>query len=191
MPTAQLRRFSNVDIFGKLNESDLRSLLSRYASHFEKRQINLQGPLDLERLAAVFLAPDEGPPESLVGALSLIEEMSSPSESEDLVDAVRGDPVLKEVIDLTGELTALDLAIKVYLAAPELLEREHAERFVETRKAFEYYSAERLLAASLLDLGRAIVELEDDLRAWFASKLKGEHVRVFAYPRGAEVYFVV
>lgn len=190
MPTNQLRRFSNVDVFGKLCESDLRALLSRYGSYFEKRQITLQGPLDLERLAAVFLAPDEGLPESLVNALSLIEEMSSPSESEDLVEAVRSDPALTAAIDLTGQLTALDLAIKVHLAAPELLEREHAERFVEIRKAFEYYSAERPVAAPV-DIGRPIAELESDLGEWFASKLKGEHVRVLAYQRSADVYFVV
>lgn len=191
MPQINLRRFSNVDLLAKLNDRELRTLLSRYAGYFEKRQIRLDGPLDLERLAAVFLAPDEGLPESLVNALYLIHEVSSPLESEELVDAVRRDPALKKAIDLTTELTPLDLALKVFLVAPDLLEREHAERYVETRKAFEYYLPEFAVPMTLTELDRAVVGLERDLGAWFASKLKGEHVRVFAYPREDEVYFVV
>src|SRR5579872_4249620 len=186
MPTINLRRFSNVDVLRKLNETDLRALISRYASHFEKRQIKLDGPLDLDRLAALFLPQDESLPEALVNALYLIHEMSSPSEFEDLVDAVRSDPVLREAIDLTAKLTPLDLAIKVHLVAPDVLEREHAERFVETRKSFEYYLPDRAPVASLGGLDRALPELEKDLSVWFASKLKGERVRIFTYPRGDE-----
>jgi hypothetical protein len=128
MPTIRPRRFSNVDLLAKLKESDLRSLLSRHAGYFERYQIRVEGPLDLERLASLLVAPNEEPPGALVDALFLIEEMSSASAFEELVKAVRRDSALSSSIDLEAELTPLDLAIRVYLAAPEVLEREHRRR---------------------------------------------------------------
>jgi hypothetical protein len=191
MATINLRRFANVETLRSLKENLLQALLSPHALYFEKRSVKLESPLDVDRLAAVFLAPDEGTPEALVNALYLIHEMSSPTALEELVDVVRRDPALRETIDLTSELTPLDLAIQVFLKAPALLEREHAERYVEQRKAFECYLPERQGVELAAVAANALSELEKELGAWFNAKLKGEHVRVFSYMRPDGVWFVV
>lgn len=192
MPEIRLRRFSNVDVLRSLRGDDLRSLLAPYASYFEKRQVNLEGPVDLGKLAAVFLAPEEDVPLGLVNALYLLDEMSTPCEFEALVDLVRRDAALRVAIDLSQELTPLDLAVRLYLVAPRVLEREHAERLVDTRKAFDSYlpvAAGGVVPAALAP--ETLVAIEKDLSRWFASKLKGEHVRLFAYARDDAIHFLV
>lgn len=100
----------------------------------------------------------------------------------------------KDRIGLDGEseLTPADVAVRVWLKAPDLLERLHAEQFVGERKSFEYYRSAKPPSGPFIPPSQAVTKaLEKDLGEWFASKKKGDVVRVFAYPKSGEVWFLI
>ena len=185
MAMFKLRRFASPGALAQIREEQLRALLAPHSEYFSKRGVRVEGPLDLDSLVAVFMSPDDETPEHLVNGLYLVHEMSTQRSMEALLHHVPA--------DLLGELkdpTPADLAIQVWLTAPQLLERVHAERFMGVRKRFEYFPVrgEKREIAITVDRVRA---LEGDLGQWFAEKEKGDLVRVFAYPREDAIWFLV
>lgn len=217
MATFNLRRFASPDALRNIQEENLRALLSRHASYFTKRGVQLNGAkadrvaeplapygnspapaaehdgLDYETLAGVLVTPDDDTPAALVDALYMIHEMATDEGMQVLLDA--NEKLLeKDRINFNGasDLTPADVAILVSLNAPELLERKHAEQFVGERKSFEYYLSNEAPTAAFKIPPRAKVEaLEQELGQWFASKKKGDVVRVFIYSKPDEVWFLV
>lgn len=196
MARFNLRCFSNPDSLKTIQEEHLFALLSPHAAYFEKRGVKLSGSqggnsLDYEKLAAVFLSPDDETP--LVDALYLIDEMSTQEGMDALLEAIEKTPS-KERISLDGssDHTPADVAVQVWLKAPNLLERKHAEQFVGERKSFEYYLSREMPRGefSLPDRNKTEA-LEKDLGQWFSSKKKGDQARVFIYPKPDGIWFLV
>ncbi|MCI0341372.1 MAG: hypothetical protein L0216_09535 [Planctomycetales bacterium] len=217
MATFNLRRFASPDALRNIQEENLRALLSRHASYFTKRGVELNGALpnrvaeplapygnspaaaaerdglDYEVLAGVLLAPDDDTPPALVDQLYMIHEMATDEGMQVLLDANDTLPE-KDRINFNGasDLSPADVAILVSLKAPEILERKHAEQFVGERKSFEYYLSSETPTGAFKSPLRAKVEaLEQELGQWFASKKKGDLVRVFVYAKPDEVWFLV
>ncbi len=185
MATFKLRRFASPEALAHIREEQLRALLSPHAPYFSKRGVHLDRALDLDALVGIFVSPDDETPEQLVNGLYLVHEMSTQRSMEVLLTHVPA--------ELLGELkepTPADVAIQVWLTAPQLLERVHAERFMGVRKRFEYFPVRGAKREMMRDVDR-LTALETDLGYWFAEKEKGEVVRVFAYPREDAVWFLV
>jgi hypothetical protein len=131
------------------------------------------------------MSPDDETPEHLVNGLYLVDEMATQRSMEDLLVHLPA-----TLVDELHDPTPADLAIHVWLKAPQILERVHAERFLGVRKRFEYFPAQ----GSKREVSRTaecIAALERDLGGWFAQKKKGDVVRVFSYPRDDALWFLV
>ena len=188
MATFNLRRFANPETLRTIDERHLRALLGPHASYLSSRGVHLEPerPLDHDALASVLLAPDDATPESLVSALYLVHETSTPGHMAALLEALPAG-----LLDAAPDATPADVAIQAWLRAPEVLERVHARRFAKVRRSFTHH----LAAGGGGDLGvpepEKLVALERDLGEWFALKKKGEQARVFAYAKNDGVWFVI
>ncbi|HZV00097.1 MAG TPA: hypothetical protein VFF73_25495 [Planctomycetota bacterium] len=185
MAMFKLRRFASPEALAHIREEQLRALLSPHAAYFSKRGVRLDGALDLDALVGIFMSPDDDTPEELVNGLYLVHEMSTQRSMEILLTHVPAD-----ILGGLEEPTPADVAIQVWLTAPQLLERVHAERFMGIRKRFEYFPVRGPKRELLRTLDRTAA-LESDLSVWFSEKEKGELVRVFAYPREDAIWFLV
>jgi hypothetical protein len=217
MATFNLRRFASPDALKNIQEENLLELLSRHASYFKKRGVELKGAkadrvaeplapyesnptraagkdgLDYEALASILMSPDDDTPQTLVDALYMIHEMATDEAMQVLLDAIRGlPPADRAAFDEAADLSPADLAIRVWLRAPELLERKHAEQVVGEKKSFEHYLSVEPPAGTFMAPTQAKLQaLEADLGPWFASKKKGNVARVFVYDKSEEIWFLV
>jgi hypothetical protein len=185
LATFKLRRFASPAALAHIREEQLRAFLAPHAPYFSKRGIRLDSVLDLDALVAIFMSPDDETPEQLVNGLYLVHEMSTPRYMEVLL--AKAPPAM---LDGLVDPTPTDVAIQVWLRAPHLLERVHAERFMGIRKRFEYFPLQEPKRELVLT-DESVTALEIDLGHWFAEKEKGDLVRVFAYPRPDAIWFLV
>ena len=107
--------------------------------YFRGRGVALpeDGALDYEQLVSVLMNPDDDVPAQMVDALYFVHEMADNDAMEQLLSAARTRGL---DLDLGDEPTAADVAVTVWLAAPDLLQELHAESYVMRPKSFEYYS---------------------------------------------------
>jgi hypothetical protein len=195
MATFNLRRFSEPEALKQIEERHIRRFLLQYDDYLGKRGMNLdhRRKLDYDRLVTVLIDPDDDMPVALVDALYMIHEMATEEAMEDLLDVLPDLPdEQRTAIETTPDLTAADLAVQVWLVAPHLLESKYELQFMENRRSFDYYLANEPPRESYVHpSGPTIHALEEDLGAWFASRKKGDVVRVFVFPKEDEVWFLV
>jgi hypothetical protein len=145
--------------------------------------------LDYDRLVLVLMEPDGKMPRRLVDALYLVDEMSSLSGMDALLEAAR-----ERGIDLGEDdaLSAADVAVHLWLLAPDLLERKHAERFVYRRRSFEHYQTNRFpLPGVGLPSAADLQVAEQALDDWFAQHNRGRATRLFTCAREDALWFLV
>lgn len=145
--------------------------------------------LNVERIAPLMLQPYPDSPYGLVDALTHIDEISTATGMETLIDEAR-----RRGIDLPldGPLAPADVAARVWLADPELLRRKHAEHVVLRRRSFECFLARQ--GASLVRPARLDESLrlfEEDVHAWFVDRGRGPGARVHVIEERDEVRLIV
>ncbi len=99
-------------------------------------------------------------------------ELSTPEGFDSLQDAIAG-----TAIDVAiGEHAAsADLALQVWMAEPEIIERIHAEQCFLRVRSFAYFKTQSLpLPAFALPSAATLVTLAAELDAWFAQKRRGK-----------------
>ena len=97
-------------------------------------------------------------------------------------------------LSLDGKLdpTAADVAVQVFLQDRQLLERKHAEQYLTRARVFEYFQTQaRPVPAFKQPSWVTLVALELDLDNWFEKKKRGRDSRVFVYPKGDSIWFLV
>jgi hypothetical protein len=130
MPAFRLRHFSDPQTLQGIAPSRLIRFLSPHREFFVSRGFELPAPdapesseLDYTKLAAIFMTPDATTPDELVHALFLVDEMSFPEATENLLEAAEKN---KLSIEDGDEHTAADIAIQVWLGDRTVLEQRHA-----------------------------------------------------------------
>jgi len=193
MASFRLKRFSNVAV---LKRVDAR-LLSKFLEPFQDflvAQRGLHWPagsdgFDYDALASILMSPDENTPDVLLDALFFVDEMSLPVFFDDLMEEAR-----LAGIDLGPDdrITPADLAVRVWLQDPDILECLHAERFLVKPRSFQSFPS---TAASLPDVqypAEAMLEaLQNDLNDWFDTHKRGRGTRVFPFVHEDGVWFLV
>ncbi|MDH5527834.1 MAG: hypothetical protein OEY97_11065 [Nitrospirota bacterium] len=194
MAIYNLRRFSRPDELKAIGPDHLLTLLEPYSDYFAERGVTLPpaGAADgvpYKDLAGVFMSPDTSTPSDLVDALYFIDEMATPEGMDQLLhEAEQND------IDLNGkpDPTPADVAVQVWLADRELLERKHAEQYLTKRRSFEYFQTDQspvpVFKTPSREKLKALAEAMDD---WFEQKKRGRDSRVFAYPKPDGIWFLV
>ena len=194
MATYNLRRFANAASLKAIGPQHLLEFLEPYRPYFENRDLTLptspaSDGLDYERLVYVLMSPGTDTPEALLDALFFVNEMSA----DECMDILLEEAETKG-LSLDGKLdpTAADVAVQVFLQDRQLLERKHAEQYLTRARVFEYFQTQaRPVPAFKQPSWVTLVALEYDLDDWFEKKKRGRDSRVFVYPKGDSIWFLV
>lgn len=193
MGTLNLQRFTRAETLRAISQNLLMKFLRPYNDFFLSRGVSLEchkdtGELDYRGLIKVFMNPDSDTPHGLAEALYFINEMATADGMDQLLDEAESCGI---IIDYHPDSTPEDVAIQIWLADREIVEKKHAEQFLHRPKSFEYFQSEGG-ARSIGKVSRNKLEaLEGDLDDYFEKKKRGRNSKVFFYPKGDEVWFLV
>jgi len=187
----KLRHFSSPSTLKAIHRPLLLEFLAPHRDFLAGRGLTLDdgGALDYDALASSLMSPDENTPDALLDALFFVDEMSLPAYFDDLMEEAR-----LAGVDLgpDGRLTPADLAVRVWLHDPDVLERLHAERFLVKPKSFQSFLSVSERLPDVQYQAKAMLEsLQDDLNDWFDTHKRGRGTRVFPFVREDGVWFLV
>ncbi len=191
MAKLNLKSFAQPDLLKKIQPANLLLLLEPFGLFLEMKGLVLptdsQEEMDPAALAAILAQPDEDMPGDLVEALHLIGNLGVDDRFDDLLVLAA-----KNGIDTDSEITALDLATRIWLKNPQALERKEHEEFFQKRKSFESFRAANPgPAIAVEDLPTDLAPLEAALDAYFQAKKRGVGCRVMRNDWAGEVRFLV
>ena len=194
MATYNLRRFAQPAVLKAIAPKRLQEFLGSYRTYFNGRGLPLPSPnasngLDHEQLVEVLMSPDADTPKDLVDALFFVNEMSTAKCMDLLLEEAETKGLS---LDGKPDPTAADVAVQVFLKDRRLLERKHAEQYLTRPRSFEYFQTEaRPVPAFKQPSRETLTALEHDLDEWFEEKKRGRGSRVFVYPKGDSIWFLV
>ncbi len=172
----------------------LLKFLEPHTPYFASRGLSLTSPngsngLDYERLVEVLMSPDTDTPKDLVDDLFFVHEMSTDEGMDLLLEVAQRNGIS---LDGNPDPTAADVAVLVFLQDRRLVERKYAERYLTRPRSFEYFQTEALpVPAFNQPSAQTLTALGHDLDGWFEKKKRGRGSRVFVYPKGESVWFLV
>ena len=142
-------------------------------------------------LAMLTLAPDRLPLE-LNEALHAIDDMATAEARARLLDAVQ---TTRLRLDLRQDSSDLDLAIQLWLRAPALFARKHAELQTSRFCNLQYFEAVRPVNRSgrfAVPDDKTLAVMTADIDAWYARRHKGiETTSIEVYPFEDAVLFLI
>lgn len=196
MGVYKLQRFSDPEALKKINPEHLLELLLPHASFFQDRGLKLpkrrEGEsIDYDKLVDIIASPDEEVPGGLIHALYFIHEMSTPDAMDELrVEARRHGIEISEA----SEVSPADLATQVWLKAPELVERKHAETKLPRKRTYCHYQSAVVPATgsrARKPLAKTLRALESYLGTWFKEHDRGDGCRIRASISNGEVWYLI
>jgi hypothetical protein len=193
MATFNPRKFSEPDRLKTITPERLVRFLAPFADYLTGRGFvlpaNPSEGMDFGTLAGILMRPDEKVPREMVDALFYVHEMATDEAMDDLLDAAAERGLM---LDHHPETTPADVAIQVWLAAPDLLQERHAEAFAVRQKSFTYFAGRDGGPRSFPGITRDQREvLENDLDDWFDEHKRGRGSRVFVFDYGRKVWILV
>ena len=194
MAALNFRKFSNPDLLRTIAPEQLAAFLDRWRDYLADRGLVLgattsRSDLDYERLAHILMEPDARTPKDMVDALYYVHETASEEDMDALLDLAEARHV---VIDHGPATTVADVAIEIWLVAPDLLRERHAESVAFRQQNFLYYGGAH-------GDQRALPKIDDDLRLriesalddWFDEHKRGRGCRIFLFPHGKKVWILI
>jgi hypothetical protein len=194
--TYNLRRFSQPDALKAIGHEHLIAFLNPHAKFLTKRGFMLppsghDDGLDYEGLANILMTPDSDIPNDLVDALYFVHEMATAEGMDELLKEVEHNGNSIQLAD-NPDPTPADVAIQVWLQDKDLLQRKHSEQYLTRRRSFTYFQTDKSPLPPFKEPTREILDaLQSDLDDWFEKKKRGRTSRVFVYPKGKEIWFLV
>ncbi len=177
-----------------------RELLGRFFDRFKDEMAETKIVLPTPELkddeyfkamSRVAMLPD-GLPDGLFEAVYAIEEMATDEGQERLEKAVEDGQV---DLKLDEKSSRGDIAMQVYLAAPEVLAQKNNELRLARLSSFEYFGSKEPVdrSDSFVTPTKAAIELVTaDLNEWFKNNNRGDQtVFVELYTIEAEFWFLV
>ena len=194
MASFTLRRFSKPGMLRRIDRKHLIAFLEPHAAYFSARGVVLppvqqEDGLDYNALSHVLLTPDNSTPDDLAEALFYVNEVCTPEGFDSIQDEIAGTDIDVEI----GENAApADLAIQVWMANREIIEKVHAEQSFMSVRSFEYVKTKaNPLPDFVLPSAETLAALEADLDEWFSKKRRGKYSKVFVYPKEGCTWFLV
>jgi len=187
-----LTRVTNPSVLRTLEPTRRDRLLRPHAPFFAAHGAALNDDptlLDVGAVTQALLARHDDTPFELVDALTHIDEMATEDGMARLESAVA-----KAALGLTGDpdRTPADLALEVWLLAPDLLRRQHAEHVILRRRSRHSYLPES--GASRIrpsDLTSAIATISERVSDWYRSKGRGDGAAVIPFEDADELRLVI
>jgi hypothetical protein len=135
--------------------------------------------IDYDNLVKVFMEPTPDMPPELMDGLHLVHEMGRPRRMDDMLEEAR---VHGLDLGLGEEATAEDVAVKLLLLDPRLLENLHNCHEVTRPRGFQYFSTDASPVPAFPDPTlEQLRTLEQRLDAFYVAWRRGTGTRVFAY----------
>jgi hypothetical protein len=147
------------------------------------------GPIDYERLVAIFMEPDRAMPPDLIHSASLVQELGN----DEAMDALLNDSRVRTIVeDLGDDPNPYDVALRVYLEDQELLQELHQMHQLDRPRSFTHFVTDRNPIPPFREpTDNQITALEAELAEWFRKHKRGRYARVWNYPRPDAVWFLV
>lgn len=193
MATLDLRWFASEGTLREINPRHLLRLLSPHATFLAIRGVVLpderSGVLpDYAALRHVLLNLDQTTPPALIDSLYYVKELATPDCMDALLDAAEARGVR---LESDAESTPIDVAIEVWLHDPALLQEKHAEGLLLKPRSYAFFKSR----AAGLDFqtpdSACLQRCEASLDEWFQKHRRGTGARIFCYPKGERVCFLV
>ena len=139
-----------------------------------------EGGVDYDGLARIFMEPTVDMPERLLDSVFLIHGMASPRGMEVLVDGAETHGL---DLGLKEEVTPADVAVRMWLLNPQLLEQLHNSHELARPRSFQYFSTDADPVPHFEGpSGGQIAAIEERLNAFYVAWGRGKGARVFATP---------
>ena len=132
----KFKSFAQPDLLKRIQRENLLRLLEPHKLFFDMKGFSLPPGDDVEieylALAGLLAQPDEDMPSDLVEALHVIGNFSGDEHFDELLEMAN-----EADLNTGAEATTPDLATRLYLHDPQILERKEREILFEKRKNFE------------------------------------------------------
>lgn len=193
MAAFNLRKFTDPDLLKTISPDRLIAFLSPWRDYLGSRGLALpeagKGSVDCDALAHILMQPDASAPKPMVDALYYVNETASQDGMDTLLDLAKARGVS---IDHDPRTTVPDVAIQVWLAAPDLLREHHAEVVAFRQKNFLYYGGKNGALKALPSIDKNLrVQLQEVLDDWFEQHRRSRGCRVFVFPRDRKMWILV
>ncbi len=194
MSTFSLRRFSRPEMLRKIDRKHLISFLQPHENYFKAHGIDLPSTdtangLDYEELSLALANPDPSANPDLFDALFLLHELSS-SEAFDAIQEALQDQEFKE--EIPSDLSPADLAIRVYLSNPDILDRVHARQELRRPRSFIYFQSQAQTNGGIkLPGDDQIASIEEELNKGLIRKRRGKTAKVIPFNGGDNMWFLI
>ena len=196
MATFNPRVFTNTSRLKEIDPNRLIVFLSTWSDYFIGRGLDLTAAdtsdMPFDTIAAILMNPDQAVPESMVNALYYVHETARKEPMDELIE--RAEAAGLE-IDHDEKSTPADVAVQIWLAEPDLLERQHAETVAFNRSNFTYFAGKSIKPAEsecrIVISEAQCREMEALMDPWFESKRRGRGSRVFVFPQENRIWILV
>jgi hypothetical protein len=193
MATFNLRKFSEPDRLKTIKPARLIAFLKPYDEYLSRRGFTLPaGPddeIDYESLANILIHPDDSVPRQMVDALYFVHGMADAEQMDELIGSAKQ---LQLPLDPDQESSPADVAVQIWLLAPEVLQEKHAEAAAIRQRNFTYFAGRSGKPRSFPEAGPEVLRaLEASLDAWFVDHRRGDGSRVFVFDHGRKVWILI
>ena len=196
MATFNPRVFTNPSRLKEIDPNRLIVFLSTWSDYFIGRGLDLTAAdtsdMPFDAIAAILMNPDQAVPESMVNALYYVHETARKEPMDELIERAEAAGL---DIDHDEKSTPADVAVQIWLAKPDLLERQHAETVAFNRSNFTYFAGKSIKPAEsecrIVISEAQCREMEALMDPWFESKRRGRGSRVFVFPQENRIWILV
>jgi hypothetical protein len=191
---ANLNLFTHPGTFRRINLKFIHDWLAPHRDYLGQRGFALpeataHGPLDYERLAAVFMEPDTAMPRQLMHSVALIHEMANDDAMNALLDGARQRNIPLEVGD---DPDPADVAVQMWLKDPDLLEELHQLHQLDRPRGFVHFVTDRDPIPEFREpTDVQTADLEAVLAEWYFKHKRSRSARVWMYRRPHEYWFLL
>jgi hypothetical protein len=145
--------------------------------------------IDYERLAGIFMEPDNEMPKDLMQSASLIHEMST---DEAMSDLLAGAERLHLQLEVGDDPDPVDVAVQMWLLNPQALEELHQMYQLDRPRGFVHFVTDKVVGSDFDGpTPEETLNLETELADWFFHAKRGRHAKVWMYRRPGEYWFLV
>ena len=193
MVAFNLRKFTNPDLLKTIAPGRLIAFLSPWREYLAKRGLALAGSgpgeIDCDALAHILMDPDASVPKDMVDALYYVHETASDEDMDALLDLAKTRTV---EIEHDPQTTVADVAIQMWLAAPDMLREHHAEAIAFRQKNFLYYGGAHGEKRAFPTVDNELrLRIEAALDDWFEGHKRGRGCHIFLFPHGKKVWILI
>lgn len=187
------RKFTSPDRLKTISPARLRAFLSPWRDYLVERGFAFpeatEDLVDCATLAQVLMTPDRATPRDLIDALYYVHETASTEDMDELIADIRlGGLSISE----DPKASPADLAIDVWLLAPDTLRARHAEAIAKKQQNFEYFGPEHAAPRDFPDVGKALqLQIQAQLDIWFEEHRRGTGCRIFVFRHSHLVWILI